>query len=399
MTDSAAYSDPQTALTDALQLHKQGRGEEAKSLLRRARALAPRDGNVLFQIGALSREMGDLPAAADHLEQASALLPDAAEIWLELTRIRHDQAEWTACAAAERTLAIDAGCVEAELMHAVARFALQDYPAATVSIERVAASLPNDAGVQIFHARCLMALKRHADAQAPARKAVALTPESRDAQYLLGASLKRTGQNEAAETALLACLKADSRYPDALNDLADIFIARGDTQAALQCLRTSHAAQPFNLDAISALCFYTAFDPNSDAKDLFAINRSWSEELHEDAGPDTIAAPAVLRGGSRIHVAYLAYDLFDHVTSWFLEPVLARHDRDRFRISGYYGNDNPDQVTERLGTYTESWQSVAEDSIAQTAERIRSDGVDILVLASFYRGQDRRVLAHRCAPL
>ena len=121
--------------------------------------------------------------------------------------------------------------------------------------------------------------------------------------------------------------------------------------------------------------------------------------LNDDAKSDTLPAPAIERSDTRIRVAYLAYDLNDHVTSWFLEPMLARHDRDRFQITGYYGNKNTDLVTDGLGTYTDSWQPVASDTIADTAERIRRDGIDILVLASFFRGKDRRVLAHRCAPL
>ena len=124
-----------------------------------------------------------------------------------------------------------------------------------------------------------MARKLYKEAHAPAHRAAMLAPESADAQYLHGACLKRSGQNEAAETALLRCLDIAPDHSEALNDLADIYIARGDTQGALGSLRKSQSAQPYNLDAISGLCFYTAFDPNADAEQLYALNRDWSRAI------------------------------------------------------------------------------------------------------------------------
>lgn len=400
MTDPTAYDDADTALNDAKRHHLAGRTDEAEALFRRVLELNPEHGEALQLLGAFRREAGDYSGAATYLNRAVRSMPESAAAWLELTRTQHDLAKWDDCAAAaERTLAIDAGCTEAELMRAVALFALQKHEDATASIEIVAAKLPEDSGVHLFHARSLMARELFAEALPPARRAAELQPESDDAQYLLGACLKRTGQNEAAEAALQRVLaKAPDRH-EALNDLADIYIARGDTQAALSCLRRSHAATPYNLDAISGLSFYTAFDPDSDAAALFEINRDWSRRLNAQVENEALPSPAVARPDSRIRVAYLAYDLFDHVTSWFLEPVLARHDRDRFHITGYFGNDVIDAVTDRLGTYTDSWQSIGPDSVAETAARIRRDDIDILVLASFFRGKDRRAIAYRAAPV
>lgn len=400
MTDPSTYDNASEALDAAERLQRAGKFDAAESLYRRAIALEPENGEALFLLGARRREGGDLDGAAVLLERATQANPDTAPYWLELTRIRHDLAQWDDCVTtAERTLAIEEESTEAALMCAVAYFARQEHEAATGFIQRVAARLPDDAGVHLFHTRCLMAGKRYGDAYAPARRAATLAPDSADAQYLLGACLKRIGRNEAAESALQHCLNIVPNHYEALNDLADIFIARGDTQAALTCLRQSHAVQPYNLDAISGLCFYTAFDPNSDTTALYELNRDWSQRLSAEAGTDLHPQRRIIATDSRIRIAYLAYDLLDHVTSWFLEPVLSRHDHERFHVTGYYGNENSDAITERLRGYTDAWQSVANDSIEETAERIRDDGIDILVLASFFRGKDKRVLAYRSAPL
>lgn len=400
MTEEGRTKTVDSILLSAKQAQQANRSEEAVSLYRQVLEITPDHQETLTLLGALSREHGDLTGSANLLEHAVKVAATSASTWLELTRTQHDRAKWEACAhAANETLALDPNCVEAELMSATALFALKRFKPATNAIERVIQHLPDDAGINLFHARCLLAQKRHAEALVPARRAAALLPTSPDAQFVLGAALKRVGQNEDAEAALTQCLKMTPEHHEALNDLADIYFSRGDTQSALGCLRHSHAAAPFNLDAISGLCFYTAFDPHSDAATLFDLNRSWSLRLAAAAEQVSLPAPAVVRPDSRIRIAYLAYDLLDHVTSWFLEPVLSRHNRDRFHVTGYYGNETSDDVTARLGSYVDSWQDVSQDTIAETAARIRHDDIDILVLASFFRGKDRRVLAYRAAPL
>ena len=90
MTDPAPYEDPNRALAEAREMQAAGKQEDAAQ-------------------------------AATLLERVVTMVPDAANGWLELTRARHDLAQWDACvAAAERTLALDASCLEAELMRAVA---------------------------------------------------------------------------------------------------------------------------------------------------------------------------------------------------------------------------------------------------------------------------------------
>ncbi len=400
MTDATDNQNGNDILRDAHSHQQAGRLDAAESLYRRILEDAPNQADALRLLGALRRERGDLPESGALLSRAVESAPEVESAWLELTQTMHDLSDWEACVkAATETLIRGQNCVEAELMQAISLLALHRHEAATEAIEHVVERLPDNGGVHTFHARCLMARKMFEQAHAAAKRAVALTPDDAGACYVLGACLKRIGRNEEAEAQLQRCLAIDPRHHEALNDLADVYIARGDTQRALERLRASHASAPFNLDAISTLCFYTAFDPHSDAAALFELNRDWSRRLVSDAQNETLPAPAVARPDDKIRVAYLAYDLFDHVTSWFLEPVLTHHDRGRFHLTGYYGNEKTDAVTARLGGYVDSWQNVADDTVAETAARVRRDRIDILVLASFFRGKDRRVLAHRAAPL
>ncbi|MEX2614535.1 MAG: tetratricopeptide repeat protein [Alphaproteobacteria bacterium] len=315
-------------------------------------------------------------------------------------RIRKALGDWSgSLAAADAVLEIDPENVEAELMRATALLSLRRLEDATKSVKRVIRHLPDDGGLQLFHARCLMAQEKFAEAVSPARRAAERLPDTADAQYACGACLKRTGDHGAAIPYLERALALDASRYDALNDLGDIHIARGELQSALCFFRQSHAILPYNVNAMSALCFYSAFDPHTDAAALFAIRRDLGRHLEHEAGNRPAPVPAAPRPDGRIRIGYLSYDLCYGVTSWFLEPVLARHDRRRFHITGYHGNPVKDETTARLGSHADAWRDIAGDSVKQTAERIRRDGIDILVLVSFYNGKDHRVLAHRPAPI
>ena len=169
-----------------------GKQDDAERLYRRATALAPEIAEILFAYAAFRRECGDAAQAATLLERVVAMVPDAVNGWLELTRARHGLAQWDACVApAERTLALDASCLEAELMRAVALFAQHKHDEAAQSIERVAEKLPDDPGVQLFHARCLMAQKHYEEARAPAQRAARLAIDGEDGKHYL--VIGRTG--------------------------------------------------------------------------------------------------------------------------------------------------------------------------------------------------------------
>jgi predicted O-linked N-acetylglucosamine transferase (SPINDLY family) len=259
--------------------------------------------------------------------------------------------------------------------------------------------MPDDGGLHIFHARCLMALKEFRRAVAPCERAVALLPDSAEAHYLRGACLKRSGNIERAALDLQHSLDLAPGLFQAWNDRADIYVTRGAVPHALHCWRQSLESAPYNLDAMSSLCFYTAFDAQSDAKAFFDLKRDWGQRLVAQSAPGMVVPTAPPRPDGRLRIGYLAHDLGEGVTARFLEPVLARHDRTRFHITGYFGDEDKEPSAGRMGGYTDSWRDISADTPEGTVAKIQRDEIDILVLASSYRGKDLRVPARRPAPV
>jgi predicted O-linked N-acetylglucosamine transferase (SPINDLY family) len=106
--------------------------------------------------------------------------------------------------------------------------------------------------------------------------------------------------------------------------------------------------------------------------------------------------------GRRLRVGYVSPDFHRHSVAYFIEPVLARHDRAQVEVFGYYNHTRQDEVTARLRALMDHWVPCKGWNNEQLAARIRADRIDILVdLAGHTHTTDNRLLAfaHRPAPV
>src|SRR5439155_17492787 len=85
---------------------------------------------------------------------------------------------------------------------------------------------------------------------------------------------------------------------------------------------------------------------------------------------------------------------------FFLDKVLANHDRARFAVTCYSAVARPDAMTQRLKGVVEQWRDIHNVGDDQAAEMIRRDGIDILVeLAGHTEGNRLLLMARRPAPI
>lgn len=398
MTDSPTRLN---ALLQAAFAHQQAnRTAAAEAGYRQVLEADPGNKNALHLLADLLHQKGEKIESNNLIKNVISLHPEDPSLHLTAARIFYDGGDWPDCAASsEIVLRADPGNAEAELMRASTYMALRRFAEAESAILAVHRALLQDTGIRVFYIRTLMAQHKFDAATPVALETAALAPENADANYIAGACLKRTGKPDAAEPYLKTCLTLNPNTFEALNDLGDIYFSRGDVATALDFLKQSHNIKPFNTDAMSGLCFYTAFDHRAGPQELFALNRAYSEHLVAEAQKHTLPPAPPPRADGRIRIGFLAMDFFDHVTSWFMEPVFNRYDKATYHITCYSGAARPDHITERLQGLVDEWRQIDEDDTDGSADIIRRDGIDILMLCSFYRGKDRRILSHRIAPL
>jgi predicted O-linked N-acetylglucosamine transferase (SPINDLY family) len=133
---------------------------------------------------------------------------------------------------------------------------------------------------------------------------------------------------------------------------------------------------------------------------LLQEHRHWAE-LHADA----LLPLATIHENDpsperRLRIGYVSADLREHSVSFFIEPILASHDRAEFYVVCYDNWPEDDKVNQRLRGLVDLWRKVHDLDDEQMAQLIRSDRVDILVdLSGHTVGNRLLAFARKPAPI
>lgn len=103
--------------------------------------------------------------------------------------------------------------------------------------------------------------------------------------------------------------------------------------------------------------------------------------------------------GRRLRIGYCSGDFGFHSAMFILKPILEHHDRDQFEVFAYSSTLKHDSYTDLFRDETR-WRNVAQATPEQMAQRVRRDGIDILVdLSGHSRENCMLVFAMKPAPV
>jgi predicted O-linked N-acetylglucosamine transferase (SPINDLY family) len=229
------------------------------------------------------------------------------------------------------------------------------------------------------------------------REALGLDPARADAHNNLGVLAASQGQADAALAHFLQAALCQSNHGEALSNLGNSYKDQGRLDEALDAHRRAVAAEPHSAGLGSNLLLALHYHPGLDAETIFAEHLAWAKRQEAALAPHP--RPSPLRGeGRRLRIGYVSPDFRQHVMGFFMEAVLACHDHEQFEIICYSDVARPDDLTKRL--VADRWRTIAGQSDADVAERIRQDGIDILVdLAGHTAGNRLLVFARKPAPV
>jgi len=102
----------------------------------------------------------------------------------------------------------------------------------------------------------------------------------------------------------------------------------------------------------------------------------------------------------RLRVGYVSGDFRNHAAAYWIEPLLASLHNIDFAVICYSNSARVDAVTERIKPFADRWVECAAITDEALAERIRADGIDILVdLSSHTEGHRLLTFARQPAPI
>ena len=240
---------------------------------------------------------------------------------------------------------------------------------------------------------------------------------------------------------LALLLRALSARPDLVRGhalLADACRDLDMKREAVECMRTVLTLEPHNLEAMSHLSFEKRHLCDwSDLPD--GLQRIEDELRREPAGTARLAASFALlslpldpalqlraaageaaaltaavvplpalgaaerrkRAGRRPRIAWLSYDFRQHPVAQLLVELLEQIDRSRFEVLLYSsGPDDGSALRQRVVAAADRFVDIRGFSDMQAAQRLRDDGVDLLIdLNGPTRGHRLGLCAARPAPV
>lgn len=378
---------------------QQGQPERAESPLRRAIALRPDFAEAHNDLGCALRAQGRIHEALACFRRAIELAPDFAEAHFNLAQIltRAGEVEGAARAWAA-TVKLRPEWAEALAMAASAMAGFGRYREAAGYARRALVLRPELAEAHNALGVALEALGELEEALESYRAALRHRPEYAEAWNNVGNVLARQGRLREAEQAYRRALGIRPDYAIAWNNLAHAQEKQGAVGEALACYRRALEADPAFAQAHSNLLLCLHYQPELDRDGILAEHRRW-------AARHAPRRPARGHGNDPdparpLRIGYLSPDFRRHAVAFFIEPVLACHDRREFRVICYSNVVCGDATTARLRSLADEWVEVHGLSDEAAEELIRAAGVDILVdLAGHTAGGRMGLVARKPAPL
>ncbi|MFT5532245.1 MAG: protein O-GlcNAc transferase [Candidatus Paceibacteria bacterium] len=259
---------------------------------------------------------------------------------------------------------------------------------------------PNDPAVLSNYAATLNANSQFREAIPFLVKALALDPDHVDSLNNLGLSAQRTGMESEAETIFRRAVELNPLNATAHFNLADTMQNRCRLEEAIQSCRDGLALRPSNAVAHSNLLLYLQYSSLHTPAQVFEDHVRFAEQFEAPILADWIAHTNSCDPDRRLKVGYVSADFRDHAVAFFIEPILANHDRSNFDVYCYYTLALQDAVTDRLKALVPNWVQCNGMSAQELAARIRSDGIDILIdLSGHTAGNSLLTFVHKPSPV
>jgi predicted O-linked N-acetylglucosamine transferase (SPINDLY family) len=204
-------------------------------------------------------------------------------------------------------------------------------------------------------------------------------PNDIETNINLGILLGRSGYIDQAIKHLRRVIKLKPRNIMAKNNLALLLLTQGDYSSAETELRKILKQKPDYLPARDNLLFLLSYHVRCSPDVMLSAHMKW-DKVHGEAGrrgryKHALERPVV----KRLRIGYVSGDFKNHPVSYFFEPILAAHDRERVEVICYAEVSQGDKVTQRLQALADGWVTTVGMNDEDMARRIHNDGIDILV--------------------
>lgn len=384
----------------AVDMQLTGNLEGAKANYKKLLRTYPDSSEVLGNLAVIVKKEGQLAVAENLLQRAVRANPKNFSALTTLANIRLAAKDYEAARELnEKALAIEPNFPDALVNRGALRIRDNQVTKAEDDFWRAMQLDPNNVNAKINLANCRRLRKENVEESINMLLSVLQQqPDNPGVHIMLCYSYQDTLQFvKALEYARSAyALKEEAEYALAI---ANALVVLGEFEEGLEYYQIAlkHCPEAYVIEG--SYLFSLNYDHRKTAEQVFEEYKRFGRKLAQGKTKFSHEGRARIED-RKIRIGYSSPDLYSHVVTYFLEPILRNHDKERFEVFAYANVAKQDTHTLHLKRYFDHWVDVVEMSDDEMAERVKADDIDILIdLAGHTAGNRLSVLARRPAPI
>lgn len=233
-------------------------------------------------------------------------------------------------------------------------------------------------------------------------RALAIQPDYAEAHSNRGNALRALGRLKEALESQQHAVSLQPERAEFQANLGTVLQDRGQAPEALAAYARAAALKPNDLSIASRRLFLSNFAVDENPAHRLKSARHFGELARQGVRPFE-TWPNARDPHRPLRIGLVSADFRRHPVGYFLVGVLEslhRHAGERLRLHGYSASGIADTLTARIRACCTGWSVVTTLSDAALAERIRADGIDILVDLSGHTAHNRLpMFAWKPAPI
>jgi protein O-GlcNAc transferase len=233
-----------------------------------------------------------------------------------------------------------------------------------------------------------------------AERAIAVGGRNPAAHLQLGWARYGLGQLRSAALELETALQMEPENLQALVVLANVELERLGHSTAIALFERAVDVAPESPVIFSKLLLARNYDPDADDDTLARAHCAWGMRVASavtQSCPQELTDPDPER---KLRIGYVSADLRDHSVAYFIESILASHDRKEYEPVVFSDVGRPDPITRRLRQIGLEWHDTFMLGDAAMADLIAKRQIDVLVDLGGHTAHNRlMVFARRPAPI
>ena len=259
--------------------------------------------------------------------------------------------------------------------------------------------LPNDAEASYNLGNALNTSGQYDEAEKSYRRALKIDAKCKKANYNLAIVLTKLERLTEAQEHYRQEIAVNPTFAEAHSNLGNLLKNLGQLKEAEDCYRQALAVNPSYVDAYTNLLYTLAHNPDAPPEFAFQEALNFGKVAMHNVQP-LVHSPANRDAHKKLRVGMLSGDFWNHAVAFFMEPLLAKLDKNNFEWVAYYNNTKNDMITQKIKGHFTEWNDISGLSDVQVAQKIANDRIDIIIDLSGHTDKNRLMaLAYKPAPI